>query len=139
MWGRNSLHAGRKPSTLLWDEVSSHNKLAARAVKVAWARIADHLAMRAAVTAWRNGSGLWRALALAKWRMNPAASSLHRPPSSMPKTTKRQRPGWTSSGYVLSLDDCNLVMRTTARWISTKCSQFFFSGQNYWITQGMLK
>ena len=42
MWERNSLHAGRKPSTLLWDEVSSHNKLAARAVKVAWTRIADH-------------------------------------------------------------------------------------------------
>ena len=26
---------GGKPSTLLWEEVSSHNKLAARAVKVA--------------------------------------------------------------------------------------------------------
>ena len=30
-----SLRGGRKPSTLLWEEVSSHNKLAARAVKVA--------------------------------------------------------------------------------------------------------
>ena len=39
------------PSTLLWVDVSSHNKLAARAVKVAWARRADHLAMRAAVMA----------------------------------------------------------------------------------------
>ena len=38
MWERNSLHGGRKPSTLLWDEMSSHNKLAARAAKVAWAR-----------------------------------------------------------------------------------------------------
>ena len=35
MWARNSLHGGRKPSTLSWDDVSSHNKLAARAVKVA--------------------------------------------------------------------------------------------------------
>ena len=61
-------------------------------------------AMRAAVTAWRKGSGLWRALALASWRMNPAASSLQRPPASTPKTTKRQRPGWTSSGHVRSLD-----------------------------------
>ena len=61
-------------------------------------------AMRAAVTAWRKGSGLWRALALASWRMNPAASSLQRPPASTPKTTKRQRPGWTSSGHVRYLD-----------------------------------
>ena len=28
MWARNSLGGGRKPSTLLWDDVSSHNKLA---------------------------------------------------------------------------------------------------------------
>ena len=56
------------------------------------------------MTAWRKGSGLWRALALASWRMNPAASSPQRPPASTLKTTKRQRPGWTSSGYVRSLD-----------------------------------
>ena len=31
--------------------------------------------MRAAVTAWRKGSRLWRALALASWRVNRAASS----------------------------------------------------------------
>ena len=64
-WGQRA--RGRKASTLLWEEMSSHNKLFARAVKVAWARRADHLAMRAAVTAWRKGSGLWRALALASW------------------------------------------------------------------------
>ena len=104
MWARISVRGGRKPSTLLWEDVSSHNKLATRAVKVAWARRADHLAMRAAVTAWRQGSGLWRALALASCRMNPAASSLQRPPASTPTTTKRQRPGWTSSGHVRSLD-----------------------------------
>ena len=34
-WAGYSLRGGRKPSTLLWDDVSSHNKLAARAVKVA--------------------------------------------------------------------------------------------------------
>ena len=38
------------------------------------------------------------------WRMNPAASSLQRPPASTPKTTRRQRPGWTSSGHIRSLD-----------------------------------
>ena len=94
MWARISPRGGKKPSTLLWEEVSSHNKLAARAVKVAWAKRADHLAMRAAVTAWRKGSGLWRALALARWRMNPAASSLQRPPASTPKTTKRFQSMW---------------------------------------------
>ena len=52
------------------------------------------------MTAWRKGSGLWRALAWASWRRNPAVSALQRPPVSTPKTTKRQRPGWTSSGYV---------------------------------------
>ena len=35
---------------------------------MAWARIVDHVALRAAVTAWRKGSELWRALALARWR-----------------------------------------------------------------------
>ena len=35
MWARNSLRGARKPSTLLWEDVSPHNKLAARAVKVA--------------------------------------------------------------------------------------------------------
>lgn len=43
-------------------------QVAAKAVKVAWARIVDHLALRAAVTAWRKGSGLWRVFALARWR-----------------------------------------------------------------------
>ena len=35
MRARKSLRGGRKPSTLLWEDVSLHNKLAARAVKVA--------------------------------------------------------------------------------------------------------
>ena len=35
MWARNSLRGGRKPSTLLWDDVSSHNKLAATAAMAA--------------------------------------------------------------------------------------------------------
>ena len=56
------------------------------------------------MTAWRRRSGLWRALALASWRMNPGASSLQRPPASTPKTTRRQRPGWTNSGHIRSLD-----------------------------------
>ena len=56
------------------------------------------------MTAWHKGCGLWRALALASWRLNPAVSSLQRPPASTPETTKRQRPGWTSSGHVRSLD-----------------------------------
>ena len=56
------------------------------------------------MTAWRKGPGLWRALALASWRVNPAASSLQRRPASTPKTTKWQRAGWTSFGHVRSLD-----------------------------------
>ena len=62
MWAKNSLRGGRKPSMLLWEDVSSHNKLAARAVKVPRTRSAEHLAMRATVTAWRNGQAGWTRL-----------------------------------------------------------------------------
>ena len=68
------------------------------------------------MTAWRKGSGLRRALALASSRMNPAASSLQRPPASTQKTTKRQRPGWTSSGHVRSLD-----LRASRRAVPAYC------------------
>lgn len=35
MWAKNSLGGSKKPRTWLWVDVSSHNKLAARAVQVA--------------------------------------------------------------------------------------------------------
>ena len=66
-WARNSLHGGTKPSTFLWEDVSSHNKLAARAVKEAGAKSADHLAMRAVGTAGCKGSRFRRAFAFASW------------------------------------------------------------------------
>ena len=55
-------------------------KLAAREVKVAWARSADRSAMRSARTARCKRWKLWRALALASWRVNTSVSSLQWPP-----------------------------------------------------------
>ena len=57
-------HVGEESATWWWEAIHVvvggrvlASELAARAVKVARARAADHLAMRAAVTAWRKGFG----------------------------------------------------------------------------------
>ena len=57
-----------------------------------------HLAMREAVAAWRKGAGVSRVLARARLVMKEAASSLQRPPTSIPRTTKRHREFRRSSG-----------------------------------------
>ena len=59
--------------------------------------------MREAVAAWRNGAGVSRVLARARLVMKAAASSLQRPPTSMPRTTRRHLELRTSSGQVRSL------------------------------------
>ena len=63
--------------------------VAANAVNDACVRKAVHLDMRKAVAAWRIGAGVSHALARAILVMKEAASSLQRPPTSIPKTTRR--------------------------------------------------
>ena len=50
---------------------------------------AAHLEMREAVAARRNSAGVSRVLARVRLVMKEAASSLQRPPTSIPKTTRR--------------------------------------------------
>ena len=63
---------------------------------------AVHLEMREAVAAWRKGAGVSRVLARARLVMK-AASSLQRPPASMPKMTRRHLELRRSSGQARSL------------------------------------
>ena len=75
-------------------------RVAANAVNAACVRKAVHLdlEMREAVAARRNSAGVSRALARARLVMKEAASSLQRPPTSMPKTTRRHLELERSSG-----------------------------------------
>ena len=50
-------------------------------------------AMRAVTVAWRSCAGTVRALVRARDLRNWAASVLHRPPASMPNTTRRHHQG----------------------------------------------
>ena len=59
-------------------------RVAANAVNAACVRKAVHLEMREAVAAWRNSAGVSRVLARARLVMKEAASSLQRPPTSIP-------------------------------------------------------
>ena len=75
---------------------SSKRRLAANAESAACVRKAVHLEMREAVAAWR--AGVSRVLARARLVMKAAASSLQRPPTSMPRTTRRHLELRRSSG-----------------------------------------
>ena len=55
---------------------------------------------QAASAACRTAAGALAARVCARSRRNVAAISFQRPPVSMPKTTKRQRRAWRTSGYV---------------------------------------
>ena len=73
-----------------------------RKVAAAWVRRPDQretrVALRAAlVAAWREG-GLDRVRALASMQMKLEASLLHLPPTSIPRTTRRHRLLFNSSG-----------------------------------------
>ena len=59
-------------------------RLAANAVSAACVRKAVHLEMREVVVAWRKGAGGSSVLAWARLVMKEAASSVQRPPTSMP-------------------------------------------------------
>ena len=77
--------------------------LAAKGACAAWVRRADQRARYAWVAAARKAWGAARLRALARRRRKVEASPLHRPPTSMARTTRRQRLPCTSSGYVRSL------------------------------------
>ena len=64
----------------------------------------------------QGSGGLWRGRVGGGTLHNPAASALQLPPVSTPKTTKRQRPGWTSSGHVRFLD-----LRTSRSAVPAYC------------------
>ena len=95
---RRSLRDGGSPSRLWWWVGSSKRRLAAKAVIAACVRKAVHLEMREVAAAWRKGAGVSRVLVRARLVMKEAASSLQRPPTSMPKTTRRHLELWRSSG-----------------------------------------
>ena len=97
------LQRGSFPSTLLRWVQSWSRRLAAKACKPAWVNWAVHRLMRAAATeCWRR-RGACRAFARARSLTKLAASSLHLPPVSMPRTTRRHRRLRMSSGYVSTL------------------------------------
>ena len=85
------LRVGWFPSTLVWFEQSWASKLAAKACMAAWLSEAVHREMRAAARDVCKSGGACRALAWASSLTNMDASSLHRPPVSIPSTTNRQR------------------------------------------------
>ena len=92
------LRVGWFPSTLVWFEQSWASKLAAKACMAAWLSEAVHREMRAAARDVCKSGGACRALAWASSLTNMDASSLHRPPVSIPTTTSRQRRLPMSSG-----------------------------------------
>ena len=71
------------------DGRSSKRRLAANALNAACVRKAVRPEMRKAVAAWGEGAEVSPVLVRAKLVMIEAASSLQRPPTSMPKTTRR--------------------------------------------------
>ena len=81
------LQRGSFPSTLVRWVQSWSRRLAAKACKAAWVNWAVHRLMRAAATGCWRRRGACRAFACARSLTKLAASSLHLPPVSMPRTT----------------------------------------------------
>ena len=79
------------------------SKDAANACMAACVMVADHLAMYALVAAVRVAAGKFWARVWASCRKKVVASWLHRPPTSMANTTRRQRLEVRISGYARSL------------------------------------
>ena len=99
---RSWLLGGSFPSTLVRSVQPWSRGLAAKACKAAGVNWAVHRLMRAAATeCWTRRGACW-AFARAKILTKLAASSLHLPPVSMPRTTRRHRWLRKSSGYVRS-------------------------------------
>ena len=95
---RSWLMVGELPSTLVCADKSKSNREAAKACMAAWLSIALQREIKALVMERWRMAGACLALDCAKSRMKVAASWLHRPPTSMPKTTSLQRRDVTNSG-----------------------------------------
>ena len=85
---------GRVVAFTLWQPDRSWSKRdAAKACVAACVSMALQPGIRALVREWRKRAGAWRALV---WASN--LRSLQRPPTSIPKTTRRHRRSRRSSG-----------------------------------------
>ena len=95
---RISLMEGVLPSRLWQPDRSWSRRDAAKACMAACVSMALQRWIKALVREWRRRAGAWRALVRARSRRKVAASSLQRPPTSIPKTTRRHRRSLRSSG-----------------------------------------
>ena len=114
---RSWLLGGSFPSTLVRSVQPWSRGLAAKACKAAGVNWAVHRLMRAAATeCWTRRGACW-AFARAKILTKLAASSLHLPPVSMPRTTRRHRWLRKSSGYVRSF-----LRRASVKAVARPCA-----------------
>ena len=95
---RTSLSKGDSPSTLAVLGIGKESKLAAKDLAAATDNNPDHRPTKAAIVAARCRGRAARARARANNRTKLAASALQRPPTSMPRTTKRHRDARPNSG-----------------------------------------
>ena len=91
---------GGGPSTLVEAEAGNMRRLHAKDCMAAVARRAVQREVQARAADRRRDGGVDDALWFARSRMKVTASSLQRPPISIPSTTSRARPAPVSSGYV---------------------------------------
>ena len=95
---RTSLSKGGSHSTLAVLEIGKESKLAAKDPAAATVNNPDHRPTKAAMVAARCRRRAVRARARANNRTKLAASALQRPPTSMPRTTKRHLDARPNSG-----------------------------------------
>ena len=108
-FARTSLRSGVSASRFAVPTRGKESSLAAIDLAVAKVRSADHRSAKADMLAARDGGGAARQRA--SKRMKDAASAYHRPPISMPRTTRWQRReptgstqrSWCPSGAVAQL------------------------------------
>ena len=100
---RSSCIRGSDPPALLSWPGRSSRRDAATARCAATAKMPPHRKTHAALAAARSGAGTAAARARASNRTSVVAPGAHQPPISIPRTTRRQRRAWPSSGYVWRL------------------------------------
>ena len=89
---QNITEGGGRPSTLVEAEAGSMRRLHTKNCMAAVARRAVQREVQARATDRRRDPGVDDALWFAKGRMKVTASSLQRPPISIPSTTNRAHP-----------------------------------------------
>ena len=97
------LRGGMSPSGVVCDAGFWRMRLAANGACAAIVSMADQRAMEAWTAAFRKAGTTERLRGCARRRRKSVASLLHLPPTSIARTTRRQRAPPTSSGYVRSL------------------------------------